>query len=871
MEVHPAKLVFGRLKRGHSYALEIKVSTCDRESVEISVVGGTPACLRVHTDTWARPGIVRAVVQAQEAGNPFIGSIRCIASGGAEVTVPVSAHVVVDASADPPKSLPGMTEAPPSTQPEIMPLFGSGCVSAVRIQSRPAASISRPTAAPAQMRPSIEKSLSSESTSTPTTIIGDRATGGSSVASQDPAACRARHVSAQAIAVLMEENISTDQRVWWAPFNGAFEGYLDALQRSFTVVQRQVRSVQYSTAEMRTLHAALESTATLFETVRSGARRQRESLVSRDKVPRQTGLVQSGSDRVAQPACVDATIATSSHTAAAEAAIAVMQQKLEEMVNSNHRLQLAVAEEHEMHMRVEQQRDRLRAEMFHMKGRDESAAASASSAVDSALQEVARLRNDLEDARERIQGLMVSVKEAADSLKLAEYNLEAAEKLNEQKDASVAELERRLNDAQYCAVWQRDATLLLARLRSWGLRSDVARRIPQAEMLFSQASDSHFSSKREDWLGTVAILLEHTERLLNENQLLPRQDELPGGSKSLQRWLKSARVKDLDVQQKLFDTRKWLSRTLAAKHVENTLHVCWRGWLSHTLQAKKDRHADMLAQSSLAKSEAERALLAQAQETKRLKRELGQARTDLDREKNAREKAREQMSGVKISAEGAGATDAAATRSAEAARSWTARLAEKEAQVQQLQGELTRMQAEQQGAEARLKRSREELKIASRRAEEGERLLAVYHKENMKAKGYDPIAASVPTAVHAVLNPTLRGGAMPSPRASVNAHAWETGVMQAMQMVATPRSAAPTRPQTARPSSARPRSIPWSTSLSTTVADVIAIDSPRRQSRPWSAAAGSSCPSDIVVSASPRRASAARPQSAALARAWEPL
>mmetsp|Transcript_17959 Transcript_17959/g.58752 ORF Transcript_17959/g.58752 Transcript_17959/m.58752 type:complete len:387 (+) Transcript_17959:1481-2641(+) len=386
-------------------------------------------------------------------------------------------------------------------------------------------------------------------------------------------------------------------------------------------------------------------------------------------------------------------------------------------------------------------------------------------------------------------------------------------------------------------------------------------------MLFSQATDSHFTSERENWLGTVAILLEHTERLLNQHQLLPEQDKPSGGNDTLQRWLKSARVKDLGHQQKLFDTRKWLSRTLAAKHVANTLHICWRGWLSHMLQAKKDRHADILAQSSRAKRDIEKELLAQVQETKRLERGLAEARNDLDREKNVRERLCDQVCELKKAAESPSEANAAAANAAEAARVWTARLAEKETHVSQLQGELTRLQAELQGTEARLKRSREEHKVANRRAEEGERLLAVYHKENMKVRGYDPIAASAPPAIHAVLNPTLRRGGMPSSRISADNHSAVHSAIQAMRITASPRSAPSMRQQGTRTSSARPRSIPWST---TPAADITAIDSSDARSRPWSAVAGSSRPIEIVSDASRGRASA-RPQSAALVRARESL
>lgn len=425
MQVQPTQLVFGRLKRGHSYALEIKVSTADGQSVDVSVVGGTPACLRLEADTWARPGIVQAVVQAREAGRPFVGSIRCIAYGATEITVPVSAHVMVDPSAELPNSLHGMIE---ELRPEVRPLSGASCVGAIRIQSEAAGtrpSFSRLSSAAAHMRPSAERSGGSEST--PTTTIDGSVTGGLSVAGKDPAAYPDdRHVTAHANAVLMEEKNAADQRVWWAPFNGAFEGYLDALQRSLTVVQRQVRSMQCSTSEMRTLNAALEDSADLFEAVRSGSRRQRESIVSQEKVPRQIRFIRSGKDTGAPPAAhVDAATITASQTAAAAVAIAIMQQKLEEMVNSNNRLQLAVAEEHEMRMRVENQRDKLRAEMLHTRGRNEGAASSTSDAIDSAVQETTRLRNDLEDARERIDALLSSEKEATEQLKLAEYNLEA--------------------------------------------------------------------------------------------------------------------------------------------------------------------------------------------------------------------------------------------------------------------------------------------------------------------------------------------------------------------------------------------------------------------------------------------------------------
>jgi len=285
------------------------------------------------------------------------------------------------------------------------------------------------------------------------------------------------------------------------------------------------------------------------------------------------------------------------------------------------------------------------------------------------------------------------------------------------------------------------------------------------------------------------------------------------------------------------------------------------------LQAKKDRHADILAQSSRAKRDIEKELLAQVQETKRLERGLAEARNDLDREKNVRERLCDQVCELKKAAESPSEANAAAANAAEAARVWTARLAEKETHVSQLQGELTRLQAELQGTEARLKRSREEHKVANRRAEEGERLLAVYHKENMKVRGYDPIAASAPPAIHAVLNPTLRRGGMPSSRISADNHSAVHSAIQAMRITASPRSAPSMRQQGTRTSSARPRSIPWST---TPAADITAIDSSDARSRPWSAVAGSSRPIEIVSDASRGRASA-RPQSAALVRARESL
>ena len=641
-------------------------------------------------------------------------------------------------------------------------------------------------------------------------------------------------VRAQASAVLREEAQPDEQRVWWAPFNGSLEGYLEKLGLSLAAIHRQVRGMHESSAEMRRLNEALEGAGSVLDAVRTGVRRQRETQVNRDKVPRQVSLVQQG--LATSPQEPPAKCAGPESTAPVDAAIAVMQAELEQAWSSNRRLQLAVAEEHEMRVRLEDERNLLRNELVHSRSRsDGSEAPQRNPASGRQGEDALALKDRLADAIQEIRDLTASEKEARKALHFAELNLETSKKLEEQHEATIEELRVKLRDAGYHMQWQNDVTLLLARLRSWGLRSDVAKHIPPAERLFTQTNDAFFSSEHKDWLGTLAILLEQTERLLSQHQCLPELDKSSNGDESLQRWLKSARVKDQHYEQKLYATRRWLSRTLALKHVDGILHTCWRAWLSHVLQEKKTRHAEVVVQVSGTKHDIVKQQL--TRDLERLSKELGQAKSDVEREREARQILRDQITELKRAASCTRPDDAAAAKAADDARTWATRLAEKDSEINGMKAEISRVIAEHDGLTVQLKRLHEELKVVNRRAEEGEKLLAVYHKENIKVKGYDPIAASAPAALHAVLNPKLRGGPVPAPRYSMDGRVTANAV-QGMRMFPAQHASTPATRHVPRPNSAGTRPMGWSASLSTTMGDFTsASDSSQRILRPQSAAA----------------------------------
>ena len=370
MEVTPSELTFGRLKRGYAYALEFKIVTPAGQSVEVSVAGGTPACLKVEPDTWARPGVVRVVFEAVEAGAPLVGSIRCFAADVGEVTVPVNVHVLADAA---------VSSYAKETLPEVMSLQGPIRTGAARVRSQAAGARFPATAARGAFSSSQRSPRASQDD---TTSTGDHA--------------------AHADAVMMEEGTELDQRTWWVPYNGSFLTYLGALQRSLAAVRCEVQHVQGASAQMRTLYAALESSAHLLEAVRTGSRQQRDSMTGQTKVPRQIAMAQAPGGRVGEPKPVlSAAALLASQEAATSAAIAVMQQKLEVVVDSNQRMKLAVAEEHEMRTRVEQERNALRAELFVLtRARDDEEPSPGETA---ALQEAAELREVLEKAQAEVR------------------------------------------------------------------------------------------------------------------------------------------------------------------------------------------------------------------------------------------------------------------------------------------------------------------------------------------------------------------------------------------------------------------------------------------------------------------------------------